>query len=191
MSNLRDKNDRAVRAFITDAVKGVAAGIPIYISLNPETRDVTTGPGLVDVQTGMGTESPKGSGNYTFRVRIRAKMPGVTQANQKENDNRVMLGKLVDALFNVLHQSDNGQDYAATALLITQAGNLLATDLSNGSDPAGIQSAKDNADMGAYSAISLTHDTEGGDKAGTAQDLNFIEVADFQMNVVGYGGYWN
>jgi len=118
-------------------------------------------------------------------------MPAVTQGDQKENDNRVMIGKLVDALFNTLHQSDNGQDYATTAMLISQAGNLLTTDLSNGADPAGVQSALDNADMGAYSAISLTHDTEGGDKTGTAQDLNFIEVADFQMNVVGYGGYWN
>lgn len=181
MSNLRDKNDRAVRAFISPTVKGIGAGIPIYISLDPETRDVTTGPGLVDVQTGMGTESPKGSGNYTFRVRVRAKIPAVTQPGQPANQNHSAIGALADAIFGALHQSDNNQDYAATARLITVAGNALTTDGTGNND-----------DMGDYSAISITHDTEGGDKTNAqGEGLNFIEVADFQMNIVGFGGYWN
>ena len=192
MANLRDKNDRAVRAFISDTVKGIGGNVPIYISLDPNPRNVTDGPGLIDVQSGTGVESPKGSGNYTFNVRIRAVMPGITQPNQQPNDNHAAIGKLTDDLFNLIHQSNNGQDYALTAMLITQSGNLLTTDLSNGSDPAGVQSAKDNADMGDYSCISLTHDTVAGDKLGEKNEgMNFIELANFSMNVAGYNGYWN
>jgi len=192
MANLRDKNDRAIRAFISDTVKGVGGDVPIYISLDPESRDVTSAPGLVEVQSGTGTETPKGSGNYTFQVRIRAKMPAVTQVNQQPNDNHAAIGALVDALFDLLHQSDNGQDYHATARLITAAANELTVDESNGTDPAGIQSAKENADMGAYSCLMLTHDTVAGDKVDLKNEgLNFVEVANFQMNVAGYGGYWN
>lgn len=192
MANLRDKNDRAVRAFIADTVKEVGGDIPIYISLDPESRDVTSAPGLVDVQSGTGTEIPKGSGNYTFNVRVRAIMPATTQEGQAANDNHAAIGALVDALFDLLHQSDNGQDYAATAKLITEAGNNLAVDESGGTDPAGEENAKENADMVNYSCLSLTHDTVAGDKLGNKTDgLNFIEVANFQMNAAGYGGYWN
>ena len=190
MANLRDKNDRAVRAFITSVVP---AGVPIYIALDPAaTRDATSGPGLVDVLTGTGIERPVGSGNYTFNVRIRAKITDITQPTHPPNENRALLGSLVDEVFNLLHQSDNGQDYLATALLISQAGNLLATDQSNGADPAGVQSAKDNADMTDYSCLSLTHDSVAGDKVSeNSAGSYFIEVANFSMNVVGYGGYWN
>jgi|GEM_PF-5010448 len=188
MSNLRDKNDRAVRAYIAAVIP---AGMPIYISLDPETRDITEGPGLVDVQSGTGTESPRGTGNYTFQVRIRAIVPAVTQAGQQPNDNHAALGALVDALFDLLHLSDNGQDYAATARLITQAGNQLTVDQSGGTELAGMQSAKDNADMGAYSCLALTHETVAGDKLPTKQSgLNFVEVATFSMNAAGFGGYW-
>jgi hypothetical protein len=189
MGDLRDKNDRAVRAFIKNAVGGVAAGIPIYISNDSETRDITTGPGLVDVKSVQGPESPVGSGNYTFTVLVRAKMPVNVEEGASIQSERIAMSKLISAIHDVLHQTDNGQDYHATAELITVAGNNLATDPSNGANAAMAQSAQDNLDMLNYSATSLVHNLIGGDKE-KEENVNFVEVITFAMNVVGYGGYW-
>ena len=186
MSNLLDKNDRAVRAYIAAAVAGVSQKIPIYIRNDSQSRDVTSGPGLVDVDSTMGNESPAGSGNYDIQVMVRVKFPAALQPNQSDTDaNRVLLGKLQDAVVNQLHQTDNGQDYVATAYGITVAGNLLT---STGT----AQQQTDNADMSAYSCLSVVHTTiAGGNGSKANNDLNFYELCNFKVNVAGYGGYWN
>ena len=186
MSNLLDKNDRAVRAYIADVVSGCGVTIPIYIRNDSRSRDVVGGPGLVDVDSTLGNENPPGSGNYDIQVMVRAKFPAALQPNQADIDgNRVLMGKLQDAVVNQLHQTDNGQDYFATAYGITAAGNALTT--------AGTaQQQADNADMGDYSCLSVVHTTiTGGNGSKQQNDLNFYELCNFKVNVAGYGGYWN
>jgi hypothetical protein len=196
MSNLLDKNDRAVRAYLTPFVQGVNAGLKILIRNDSNNRIVTDDKGnnigLVEVDSSLGNESPKGSGNYDVNVMVRVKFPAATQPNQGENDNRALLAELQTAVVDQLHVSDNNQDYHATARLISSAANLLAVDQSNGTDSNGVESAEENADMADYSALSVVHDNvTGGKNSRDQQDLNFYEVCNFKMNVVGYGGYWN
>lgn len=196
MANLLDKNDRAIRAFIFDPTKGFNASTGITIRNNGAKREVIVdgeNVGIVDVDSSMGNESPPGSGNYDISVMVRVKFPADTQPNQPDKDsNRVLLGQLQDAVVSQLHQSDGTQDYAATARNISLAGNALAVDQSNGADPNGIQSANDNADMTAYSCLSVIHTNITGGKNGKdQQDLNFYELCNFKVNVAGYGGYWN
>lgn len=190
MGNLRDKNDRAIRAFIYDTVKGVNSNLPIYISRDPESRDVATAPGLVDVKTVQGPESPPGSGNYFLTVMVQAKMPGTDQPDQSANTNHGFLNDLIDALHDVLHQSDNGQDYHATAKLISEAGNLLITDQSSGTDEAETARATADADMANYSCLAVIHTSIGGDHQPD-EGSNYIELITFQVNVIGSGGYWD
>jgi hypothetical protein len=182
MGNLRDKNDRAVRAYLAPIVAAVSAAIPIYISNDPNTRKVVDDSsnitGLLDIKTIQGPESPAGSGNYTFTTMVRAKMPGANQPDQPENENRVALGELINAVHDALHDSANHQDYHATAKSITDAGNALT--------------GAENADMAAYSCINIVHNSAGGDKSqAEGDDLNFIEVITFQSFITGYNGYWN
>ena len=190
MGDLRDRNDRAVRAYLLPAVKGVGgAGVPIYITNDSEDRNITDGPGLVDVTTVQGPESPLGSGNFTFTTLVRVKMPMPTAPGQDLQAKRMLMSALIGAVHDALHLTDNNQDYHATAKLITAAGNALAVDASNGANAAMVQSAANNADMVNYSALSVVHTLLGGGKE-SAENTNFIEVCTLQMNVAGYYGYW-
>lgn len=195
MANLLDKTDRAVRALIFDAVKGFNASTGITIRNNDELRQVIINGeqvGICDVDSLMGSERPAGSGNYDIQVFVRVKYPSATQPNQGKMDNHTALGKLQDAVVNQLHLSNNGQDYHATAQLISSLGNALAVDPTNGTDNDAVQSAKDNADMSNFSCLSVVHTSiTGGKNTGNQQDLNFYEVCNFTVNVAGYGGYWN
>ena len=179
-SNLLDKNDRAVRAYIAAAVAAVNPAINIYIRNDSRSRDVVTGPGLVDVDSTAGEESPPGSGNYTVHVMVRVKFPAATQPNQSSQDaNRQLLAALETAVVNQLHQTDNNQDYFATAYGITVAGNALST-------------TTGNSDMADYSCLSVNHtNITGGNGSKEQQDLNFYELCNFRVNIAGFGGYWN
>jgi hypothetical protein len=190
MGDLRDRNDRAVRAYISPAVKGCGAAIPIHISNDSSEADINIGPGIVNVKSVQGPESPLGSGNYTFTVLVKAEMPLTVAPGADPQSQRILMSKLISAIHDALHVSDNNQDYYATAELITAAGNALAVDTSNGTEPAMVQSAADNADMVNYSALSVVHNILGGDKVNPENATYFVEAVTFQMNVVGYGGYW-
>src|ERR1700733_13469184 len=135
MANLLDKTDRAVRAQVFDAVKGFNGLTGITIRNNGEKREVVVAGvyvGIVDVDSSMGDENPKGSGNYDVNVMVRVKLPAAKQPAQPDKDsNRVALGKLQEAVVNQLHLTDNNQDYPLTARLISAAGNALAVDPTN------------------------------------------------------------
>lgn len=193
MANLLDKNDRAVRAFLFETP--VAFGADITIRNSDKERQVVVGGenvGIIDVDSTIGNERPLGSGNYDIQVMVRVKFPAAKQPDQLNDANRVALGKLQDAVVNQLHLTGGTQDYAATAVGISLAGNSLAVDQSNGLDPAGAASAANNADMVNYSCLEVRHTTiTGGKNPKSAQDLNFYELCNFTVNVAGYGGYWN
>ena len=191
MGNIRDKSERAVRAFILDAVKGVNANTPIYTANNSKTRAFGDGAGLVDVDATQLQESPPGSGVYAGPVMVRAKYPAAEQPDDPDGEfRRVELGKLTAALHDVLHQTDNHQDYHATAKLISDAGNALVTDPTSGADPFAVQQAADNADMGAFSCLNVMHQDLVGGKP-ESDSLAFVELINFQVIVSGVGGYWN
>ncbi len=182
MGDLRDKNDRAIRAFLQPVVAAVGANIPIYITNDSDSRNIAAGPGLVDVETSQGAESPLGSGNYSLTTIIRAKMPSTIQVGPNSSDPsmaRLDMSALIAAVHDALHQSDNGQDYAYTAAQITAAGNALAT------APA---TEADNADMVNYSCVSLVHGNLMGGKPST-KEIDFVELITLTVNVVGFGGY--
>jgi len=189
MGNLRDKNDRAIKAYLQPVVAAVNASIQIYISNDSAQRkivDKNNNPvGLVDVKTVQGPEAPLGSGNYTFHTIIGAKFPAAVQPGGDPNGPDLNMGALISAIHDSLHLSDNNQDYHATARLITVAGNNLAS----------IPEDADDSDMANYSCLSLVHtNLGGGQEPGETKkesEINFIEFASVQTNVAGYGGYWN
>lgn len=188
MANLLDKNDRAIRAFLSGVVSGFNSETGITIRNNGELRQVIVNGenvGIVDVDSSMGNENPTGSGNYDINVMVRVKYPDATQPNQGVNDNRIALGELQEAVVSQLHQSDGTQDYSATARNITLAGNLL-TSTGSADDQAA------NSDMGDYSCLEVKQSNiTGGKNTQNPQDLNFYELCNFKVNVAGYGGYWN
>ena len=188
MADLLDKTDRAVRAAIFDAVKGVNAAMPIYIRNDSRTRDVTSGQGLVDVDSHPAVESPVGSGCYLVTVMVRAKAPAATQPNQGETDNHDNMAALINAVHNVLHQTNtSGQDYDATAGVINDAGNALAVDASNGVNPEMAAIALQNADMANFTCLDVIHNSLAGGKPPD-DGLNFVELVTFQCRVCGRGG---
>ena len=194
MANLRDKNDRAVLAFIKASAQAVDAGVrlfPCNYSGNRTHFDdgSTVAHGIVDVITAQGPEDPVLSGNHWLDVKVRISYPAAAQSDQTTpQQNRVALGKLVDAIYDWLHQSDDGQSYKYTAHAITTAGNLLATDLSAGTDPAGVQSAKDNADMGDYTCMDMRGVSYLGAPEEGATALTFVEIMKFQVYAAPKGG---
>lgn len=199
MGNLRDKNDRALRAFLKAALTASDAIdlVPnIYISRDSEDRSMTDANGslvgIVDVKTVQGPESPVGSGCFMFTTLIRAKLPAVAQPNEDPKKPHAEIGALIGAIQDAMRQSGNSQDYHYTAELVTQAGNALAVDASGGTDPVQVALAADNPDMGDYSCLNIVHTGEGGDKPSSEkEDINFIEIITFQSLCVAYGGYWN
>jgi hypothetical protein len=188
MANLRDKTDRAIAAFIKEAVLGVSVTIQITTANNSQKRDIEAGPGIVDVDTTMGSESPAGSGCYLMTCYVRAKYPAADQPSDALESRRVAIGKITDALHSVMHQSDNGQDYHYTAQQITIAANALAVDSTGGTDAAAVTQAANNSDMGNFSVLDVRHTTLTG---GKPEENQFVELINFQCIVVGYGGYWN
>lgn len=195
MANLLDKNDRAVRAFIATAVAGFNAGTVITVRNNSQLRQVIVNGnavGIVDVDSQMGNENPVGSGCYEIIVMVRVKYPAANQPNQKDqSSNRVLLGKLQDAVVNQLHLTGGTQDYAATAIGISAAGNALIVDGSNGTDPVEIQRAADDADMANYSCLDVMHTSiTGGKNTKEPGDMNFYELCNFKCLVAGFGAYW-
>ena len=176
MANLLDKNDRAVRAFIAAAVATCGAGIPIYIRNDSRDRAQDNG-GLVDVDTTAGPESPVGSGCYMVNVMVRAKMPAATQPGQGANDNHTLIGALTKAVHDVLHQTDNYQDYQATAQGITDAAYALAA---APADPA-------DADLAHYSCLAVVHNNLTGGKPQDEASISFVELINFQMLIAGVG----
>jgi hypothetical protein len=179
MANLLDKNDRAVRAFILDAVKGVNANIPIYIRNDERDRTQDNG-GLVDVDTTAGPESPTGSGCYMVNVMVRAKMPAATQPDQDVGDNHALIAALTEACHNVLHQTDNHQDYQATAQGITDAAYALAASTDPDRDPQ-------DADLANYSCLAVVHDNLTGGKPADEASISFVELINFRCVIAGVG----
>lgn len=194
MSNLRDKTDRALRAFLkpkADALDGPR--IPLYITNDPSDRKIVdennNSTGLIDIHTAAGPETPAGSGCYLLLAEIKIKYPAANQTGDAANAARKQCGLIVQAMHDALHQSDNGQDYHYTAQLITTAANALAVDTGQGA--ADTQSAADNSDMTAFSCLNLIHNIIGGTEDDAEQiGLNFFEVIRFQILVAGYNGYW-
>lgn len=179
MANLLDKNDRAVRAFILDAVKSCGAGIPIYIRNDSRDRAQDNG-GLVDVDTTAGPEAPVGSGCYMVNVMVRAKMPAATQPGQSDTDNHKLIGALTKAVHDRLHLTDNGQDYQATAAGITDAAYALAASDDPARDPA-------DADLANYSCLAVVHNNLTGGKPQDEASVSFVELINFQCLVAGVG----
>jgi hypothetical protein len=194
VANLLDKNDRAIRAFIFDAVAGFNSATGITIRNNGDVRQVVVNGenvGIVDVDSLAGNENPIGSGNYDINVMVRVKFPAATQPGQGKDDNRNALGELQEAVVNRLHLTGGTQDYAATAKGISDSGNALAVDASNGADPAQVAASAANADMANYSCLDVKHtNITGGKNVKESGDTNFYELCNFRVNVVGYGGYW-
>jgi hypothetical protein len=199
MGNLRDKNDRALRAFLKAALTASDAIdlVPnLYISIDSENRSMTDADnntvGIVDIKTVQGPELPLGSGCFMFTTLIRAKLPAAVQPNEDVNKHHAEIGDLIGAIQDAMRQSNNGQDYHYTAQLVSEAGNALAVDASGGTDPVQVKLAADNPDMGAYSCLNIVHTGEGGDKASNDKDeVDFVEIITFQSLCAGYGGYWN
>lgn len=189
MANLRDKTDRAVAAFIKQAVQGVSGLIPIYPSNWSGPRDQTGGPGLVDVITTQGPEDPPFSGNYWMDLKIRVQMPAVNQPNQSDiRAARVQLGKIVDAIFDLMHQTDNSSDYQYTARAITAAGNALTADASAGTNKDETQRALDDADMAAFTCLDLRGSHYLGAPDEGEKSLSFVEIMKQQIYVAAQGG---
>lgn len=189
MSNLLDKNDRAVRALIAAGVTAVNSELYVKVRNDPFARKVVDSKGnnigLVEVDSKMGNEKPAGSGNYEVMVMVRVKFPAATQPNQGEEDNVIALRTLQNAVVDQLRQTDSNQDYYYTAKSISIAANALV-----GAGDA--EQIAYNADMGAYSCLALMHETiTGGNGRKDQQDLNFYEVCNFKMIANEVGGYWN
>lgn len=188
MGNLRDRNDRAIRAYLSPIVASVGGTIPLYVANDSAVRKVidqnNNVTGLIDILTKEGPESPKGSGNYMLNTIVIAKFPAAVQPGGDARGPELDIGNLIGAVHDALHMSDNNQDYAATAQLITVAGNALAGNVSE--DP-------DDVDMVNYSCLAIVHSNLAGSKEQPSESngINFIELISFQSNVVGYGGYWN
>lgn len=184
MANLRDKNDRAIAAYISPIANGVAP-INVYPSNCSGERALPE----IDVITSQGLEDPPFSGLHILNVRVRIVYHAANQPDQANAQaNSIALGKMADAVFDAFHVTNHPwQDYQATAQLITQAGNNLAFDQSGGT-AAGIQSAADNADMADYSCIQFFGvDYAGAPEEGTDSNT-FVEVINFKCRSAPAGG---
>ena len=192
MANLRDRCDRAIIAFIKDAAQSVDAAIQLYpCNYSGERSAVVDGVnhGLVDVVTSQGAEEPPFSGNHWMDVKVRVEYPAANQANQSDKfTNRVLLGKIVDAVYDCLHQSDNGCDYKATAVGITTAGNALAVDASGGTDPIETERAADDADMADFTCLFMRGVSYLGAPDEGGNSASFVEIMRFQIYAAAQGG---
>lgn len=173
MASLRSKNDRAIAAYLRTAVDSVDADVAIYPANYSGDRVLP----LVDVLTAQGPENPPFSGNHLLSVRVRVEYPAANQPGESNSQaNRLALDAMAEAVFDALHQTDNDQDYAATAEAITNAGNALAT-----SDPT------NHGDMDDYTCLQfLGVEYFGGPDEGDSP--NFIEVIRFQVSAAAAGG---
>ena len=187
MANLRSKCDRAVIAFISDAAKGVNAAVNLYPCFYSGERDQSNG--LIDVVTSQGLEDPPFSGNHWMDVKIRIQSTAINQPSESDKlAARAFIGEMADAVFDVLHQTDNNSDYQYTARAISAVGNGLTADRSGGTDQNEIQRAKDDADMAAFSCLDIRGVHYLGAPDEGEKSLSFVEVMKFQMYAAASGG---
>jgi hypothetical protein len=179
MANLRDRNDRAIVAYLKPFI-----GLTNIYPQNWSGNRAFDPNGLIDVGTQQGPESPPFSGCFIMDVRVRVKFPMALQNDDADFAlKRVQLDALVDKVFDAMRQTDDQQTYSALAGLITAAGNSLAVDSTNGGDPLAVQKAKDNADMVNYTCLNFFGIDLVGAPEGEQGSLTFVELMKFKMLV--------
>ena len=185
--NVGSQLERAVIAYLQACFKQAnLAGLTLdvlnfFFSNDWKTRAVP----LIDVLAHKSTEDPPHTRNESYMVKIEAKWPGTNQAGVANTEfNWIQINNLMGIVMSALSQTNSGTDVSAgarvTAQLVTQAGRALAVDGSDGSDPAQVADAANNADM-----VSFTCDFvefKGSLRANTDGDSVWIkEVRNFEM----------
>lgn len=146
-SNLQDKVDRAVVAYLISASQG---------SINdtyPVANSADKSLPCTIIETGDGTEEETGLGLFRHSVTVTMKYPAALPAvaeGQPPPDSQTQMKAArarAAAIIDVLRITNDQSTLDYTAQSITAAGRAMAVDQSNGADPDEKQSAQNNADL--------------------------------------------
>ena len=178
VGNVGSMLERAILAYLQWAYGDEAANYQFLFSNDWVTRQ----PPYVEVLAHKSSDSPVGSRDETYAVRIEWKWPGNNEAGQENPDiTWVEINQFVGVGMAALSQTDNGgADYRATCALINQYGNALAT--------AGSATAQaNNADMANFTCLRLRY--MGAQRAEAADGAFFIkEVRNFEIDAAATAG---
>ena len=183
--NIRSQIERALRMYLTDC--GVGAFPQFRLTHDYNERIVRDKDGnrvpLIDILGISASEEVKNSRVESWQVRIDPEYDAVTQPNDTNpNWNWVQINNLVGLIMAAMSQtSNNGENYLATALMISVFGRRLAVLGATLGDNS-TTSVQDNVDMALFYCDYVEYQGAlGAGKSGATGALVFKEQRNFQI----------